>query len=434
MDGLLLPIIVFIAVYVLISFELLNKAVAAVLGVMLLVTVRTTEVRTAIGYIDFETIMLLMGMMAIVAVLRKSGFFAILSVKIAKLTGGNPLSILVLFSLVTAVISAFLDNVTTVLIMVPMVIEITRGMGLDPKIYIITQAMVSNIGGTATLIGDPPNVIIGSKVGLTFNQFAVYLALPVIFSFIGVLFYCWATQRERFQTIDTKLAKLFSVQLLLEKIEYDFLNIAIDRKFLIKSLGGLAAALLLFVTQTLTGITPGVAALGIAMILLVITAVDVEEMLREVDWSTLLFFCGLFILVGILEEKGVIEWIARNIFLRIGHNPYAMVLTVLWVSGMVSGFIDNIPFTIAMIPIVRLMLESQAVPHDLLWWALSLGACLGGNLTIVGASANIVSCGIAKKYGYAITFFEFMRTSAIATIISLVLSSLVLMAYMLLLK
>jgi Na+/H+ antiporter NhaD/arsenite permease-like protein len=177
-----------------------------------------------------------------------------------------------------------------------------------------------------------------------------------------------------------------------------------------------------------------VAALGIAMILLVITAVDVEEMLREVDWSTLLFFCGLFVLVGILEEKGVIEWIARNIFLRIGHNPYAMVLTVLWVSGMVSGFIDNIPFTIAMIPIVRLMLESQAVPHDILWWALSLGACLGGNLTIVGASANIVSCGIAKKYGYAITFFEFMRTSVVATIISLVLSSLVLMVYMVLLK
>ena len=434
MENLLLPVIVFISVYVLISFELLNKAVAAILGVMLLVTVQATEVRTAIGYINFETIMLLMGMMAIVAVLRKSGFFAILSVKIAKLTRGNPLSILVLFSLLTAVISAFLDNVTTVLIMVPMVIEITRGMGLDPKIYIITQAMVSNIGGTATLIGDPPNVIIGSKVGLTFNQFAVYLAVPVIVSFIGVLFYCWLTNRERFSTIDTNLAKLFSVQLLLEKIEYDFLGIPIDRTFLLKSLGGLGMALLLFVTQSITGLTPGVTALSVAMILFVITAADVEEMLREIDWSTLLFFSGLFILVGILEEKGAIEWIARNIFLRIGHNPYAMVMTVLWVSGIVSGFIDNIPFTITMIPIVRLMLESQAVPHHVLWWALSLGACLGGNLTMIGASANIVSCGMAKKYGYAISFFEFMRTSAIASIISLALSSVILMAYMLILQ
>ncbi len=434
MEDLLLPVIVFISVYVLISFELLNKAVAAILAVMLLVVLRATEVRTAIGYIDFETIMLLMGMMAIVAVLRKSGFFAILSVKIAKLTRGNPLSILVLFSLVTAVISAFLDNVTTVLIMVPMVIEITRGMGLDPKIYVITQAMVSNIGGTATLIGDPPNVIIGSKVGLTFNQFAVYLAVPVIVAFIGVLFYCWLANRDRFPTIDTNLAKLFSVQLLLEKIEYDFLDIPIDRTFLLKSLGGLGMALLLFVTQTITGLTPGVTALSVAMILFVITATDVEEMLREIDWSTLLFFSGLFILVGILEEKGAIEWIAQNIFLRIGHNPYAMVMTVLWVSGIVSGFIDNIPFTITMIPIVRLMLESQAVPHHVLWWALSLGACLGGNLTMIGASANIVSCGMAKKYGYTITFFEFMRTSAIATMISLVLSSAILLAYMLILQ
>ncbi len=433
MEGLLLPVLVFIAVYVLISFELLNKAVAAMLGVMLLVTVRATEVRTAVGYIDAETIMLLMGMMAIVAVLRKSGFFAILSVRIAKLTGGSPLRILVLFSLVTAVISAFLDNVTTVLIMVPMVIEITRGMGLDPKIYIITQAMVSNIGGTATLIGDPPNVIIGSKVGLTFNQFAAYLALPVIVAFAGVLFYCWLTNRERFGSIDTNLAKLFSVQLLLEKIEYDFLNIPIDRVFLLKSLGGLGLALLLFVTQTITGLTPGVIALSVAMILFVITAVDVEEMLREIDWNTLLFFSGLFILVGILEEKGVIEWIARTIFLRSEHNPYVMMLTVLWVSGLVSGFIDNIPFTITMIPIVRLMLESQAVPHNVLWWALSLGACLGGNLTLIGASANIVSCGMAKKYGYAVSFFEYMRTSAIATIISLALVSLILMAYLLVL-
>ena len=433
MDGLLLPVIVFLAVYVLISFELLNKAVAAVLGVMLLVTVGATEVRTAMGHIDFETIMLLLGMMAIVAVLRKSGFFAIISVKIAKLTGGSPLKILVLFSLVTAGTSAFLDNVTTVLIMVPIVIEITRGMGLDPKIYIITQAIVSNIGGTATLVGDPPNVIIGSKVGLTFNQFAAYLALPVIVSFTGVLFYFWLTNREQFRSIDTDLAKLFSVELLIGKIEHDFLNITISRTFLYKSLGGLALALLLFVTQSITGLTPGVTALSVAMILFVITASDVEEMLREIDWSTLLFFAGLFVLVGILEEKGVIEWIARNIFLRIGQNPYAMVLTVLWVSGIVSGFIDNIPFTITMIPIVRLMLESQAVPHNVLWWALSLGACLGGNLTMIGASANIVSCGIAKKNGYVITFFEFMRTSAIATIISLLLSSIILIVYMLVL-
>jgi Na+/H+ antiporter NhaD/arsenite permease-like protein len=430
MEVSLLPILVFVAVYALISFELLNKAVAALLGVMFLLILRVTDVHAAAGHIDFETIMLLLGMMAIVAVLRKSGFFAILSVRIAKLTGGSPLKILILFSTVTATISAFLDNVTTVLIMVPMVIELTRGMGLDPRIYIIVQAMVSNLGGTATLIGDPPNIIIGSKVGLTFNQFIAYLALPVVLSFVAVLAYCWLTNLERFRPINGNLAKLFSVQLLIEKIEFDFLNIRIDKAFLAKSLGCLGLAILLFVSQTVTGITPGTAAVSVAMILFIVTGISVEEMLLEIEWSTLLFFAGLFILVGVLEDTGVIEWIARNIFLRVGHNPYVMVLIVLWVSGLVSGFIDNIPFTITMIPIVRLMLESQPVPHHILWWALSLGACFGGNLTLIGASANIVSCGMARRYGYDITFLEFLKTSALATLISLLVCTVVLVLFL----
>ena len=165
-----------------------------------------------------------------------------------------------------------------------------------------------------------------------------------------------------------------------------------------KSLACLGLAILLFVTQTITKLSPGVVALFVAMILFVITKVDVEHMLEEIEWSTLLFFAGLFILVGVLEEKGVIEWIARNVFLRIGDNPYVVVLVVLWVSGIASGFLDNIPFTITMIPIVRLILESNPIPNDILWWALSLGACLGGNLTMIGASANIVSIGMAKKF------------------------------------
>ena len=430
MDSKLISILVFVAVYGLVATELLNKAVAALLGVMVLLILGVADVHTAAGYIDFETIMLLTGMMVIVAVLRKSGFFAILSVRIAKLTGGSPLRILVLFSIVTAVISAFLDNVTTVLIMVPMVIELTRGMGLDPKIYIIVQAMVSNLGGTATLIGDPPNIIIGSKVGLTFNQFVLYLTPPVVLSFAVVLLYCWITHREQFRPIDTNLAKLFSVQLLIEKIEFDFLNITIDRLFLAKSLACLGLAISLFVTQTITKITPGVVALSVAMILFVVTRINVEEILLEIEWSTLLFFSGLFILVGILESQGVIEWIARNIFLRAGANPYLMVLLVLWVSGIVSGFIDNIPFTITMIPIVRMMMETQPIPHNILWWALSLGACFGGNLTLIGASANIVSCGMARKYGYEISFREFFKTSAIATVLSLVVASAVLVLYL----
>jgi len=423
MEGIWFPAAVFVAVYAVITFEWMNKSVAALLGVMILLVFHIIDEHTAVGLIDFETIMLLLGMMAIVAVLRKSGFFTIMSVWIAERTEGSPLRILVLFSVVTATTSAFLDNVTTVLIIVPIVIELTAGMGLDPKLFIISQAVVSNIGGTATLIGDPPNIIIGSKVGLTFNQFLFNLTPPIIVITVISLAFIWLTNRSQFKPIDTNLAKLFSVQLLLEKIRFEFLSLKIDRMFLAKGLGCLALAIGLFVTQTITKLSPGVVALMVAMILFVITRVDVEHMLQEIEWSTLLFFAGLFILVGVLEKRGAIEWVAHNAFLRVGDNPYVMVLVILWVSGIASGFLDNIPFTITMIPIVSVMQAANPVPHNLLWWALSLGACFGGNLTMIGASANIVSTGMARKLGYEITFFEFFRSSALITLITLVISS-----------
>ncbi len=430
MDGFLVPIITFLIVYVAITFELVNKAVSALLGVMVLLMLRVVDEHEAASLIDFETIMLLLGMMSIVAVLRKSGFFSLLSVKIADLTQGNPLKILILFSIVTAVLSAFLDNVTTVLIIIPIIIQLTRGMGLDPKIYVISQAVISNIGGTATLIGDPPNIIIGSKVGLSFNQFIINLTIPVVIAFVVALFYIWITNRNKFKPIDNSLAKLFTVQLLLHKIKIEFLNTRIDHRMLVKGLSCLAITILLFITQTITKMSPGVVAVLMAMVLFTISKADVEHMLEEVEWSTLLFFAGLFILVGVLEHKGVIEWVARNVFLQIGDNPYVMVLTVLWVSGIVSGFLDNIPFTITMIPIVHLMLESTPIPNNILWWALSLGACFGGNLTMIGASANIVSIGLAKQAKVDISFLEFMKFSAMITLITLIIASAFLSLYL----
>lgn len=430
MEGTLLPITVFIIVYIAITFELLNKAVAAMLGVMILLAFQVVDEHHVMSFVDVETIMLLLGMMSIVVILRKSGIFTLLSVKIAELTQGNPLKILILFSVVTATMSAFLDNVTTVLIIIPIIVELTAGMGLNPRLFVISQAVISNIGGTATLIGDPPNIIIGSKVGLTFNQFALNLFIPVIISLVLALLFIWAANREIFRPVNTSLSKLFSIQLLLEKIRLDFLNTPIDRSLLVKSLICLAVAIGLFVSQTITGISPGVAAMLVAMLLFSISGVDVEEMLEEIEWSTLLFFIGLFILVGILEDRGVIEWIAHNVFLKIGDNPYILVLTVLWVSGIASGFLDNIPFTITMIPVIRLMMETTPVPHDLLWWALALGACFGGNLTMIGASANIVSIGMAKQAGVNISFIEFMKTSAIITFLCLCVASAYLALYL----
>ena len=430
MEGALLPIIIFLLVYVAITFELVNKAAAALFGVMVLLILHVVDEHEAVGFIDMETIMLLLGMMTIVAILRRTGVFTMLSVQIAALTKGSPLKILVFFSIVTAVLSAFLDNVTTVLIIIPIVIELTVGMGLDPKLYVISQAVISNIGGTATLIGDPPNIIIGSKVGLTFNAFLVHLTLPVVICFGAGLLYLWLTNREKFRPIDTDLTKLFSVQMLLEKIRHEFLTTEIDRVFLIKGLSCLGLAILLFVTQTLTGLSPGVVAMFVAMLLIIITRVDVEHLMEEIEWTTLLFFTGLFILVGVLEEKKVLEWIAHNVFLRVGDNPYVIVLMVLWVSGIVSGFLDNIPFTITMIPIVKLMLESNPIPNDILWWALSLGACLGGNLTMIGASANIVSIGIAKRHKVDISFLEFMKIGAVVSLITLVIASIFLSIFL----
>ena len=425
-----LPILVFLIVYVAITFELVNKAAAALAGVGVLVVLRVTTEHHAVGFIDFETLMLLTGMMILVSMIKKSGFFTIVSVKIAEITKGSPVKILVLFSIVTALMSAFLDNVTTVLIIIPIIIELTRGMGLNPVNYVLSQVFISNIGGTATLIGDPPNVIIGSKVGLSFNEFILNLTPAVIPVFIIVLGYIWFINRVEFKPINTNMSKLVSVQLLLEKIRFEFANIKIDKNLMIKSLACLFLAILLFITQTITGLAPGVVALGMAMVLLIISRADVEHVLEEVEWSTLLFFTGLFILVGVLEEYGVIEWIAHNVFMNVGDNPYVIVLMVLWVSGIASGFLDNIPFTITMIPIIHLLLESNPIPNNILWWSLALGACLGGNITIICASANIVSVGIAKKYGVEISFIDFMKKGIIVTLISLVIASIYLVIYL----
>ena len=430
MDSAIVAILVFILVYIVLTFELVNKAVAALAGVAVLVISGFVNDHDAVQMIDFETIMLLMGMMIIVSILRRSGFFTLVSVKIAEVTNGNPKKILILFSLVTALMSAFLDNVTTVLIIIPIIIELTRGIGLDPKPYVISQALISNVGGTATLIGDPPNIIIGSKVGLTFNQFLLNLTLPVIIIFWIVLFYVWFKNRKRFKPMDTNLVKLVSVQLLLEKIRFEFMNSRLDRKLISKGLMCLGLALLLFVAQTITGLSPGIVALSVAMLLFIISSEDVEQVLEDVEWSTLLFFAGLFILVGVLEARGVIRWIAEKVFMHVGNNPYVIVLVVLWVSGLVSGFLDNIPFTVSMIPIVEHMLQATPIPNNILWWALSLGACLGGNFTYIGASANIVSVSISEKYGEKITFLEFMKTGSAVTIIALSVSSIYLVIYL----
>ena len=437
MDGMLISIFVFLMVYVAITFEIVNKAVAAFSGVAILVLLKvisphipsshTTSgghhLPSAIMLIDYETIMLLFGMMIIVSVLKESGLFTIVAIKIAELTRGKPIKILVLFSVVTAIMSAFLDNVTTVLIIIPLIIELTRGLGLNPKKYVLSQIIISNIGGAGTLIGDPPNVIIGSKVGLTFNQFLFNMGPPIIVIFFVVLLFIWLMDKEEYKTIDNNIVKLFTVNLLLEKIRYDFGTARINKPLIIKGLVFLFITILLFITQTITHLPPGVIAISMGIFLVLFTKTNIENILEEVEWTTLMFFVGLFILVGSLEHYHVIKWIADNVFSSLGDDPYVNVLVVQWVSGIFSGFLDNIPFTITMIPIIEIINGSNPEFQNLLWWALALGACLGGNITMIGASANIVSIGIAKKSGVNISFIEFMKFGAVISFISLFIAS-----------
>ena len=437
MDGMLISIIVFLVVYVAITFELVNKAVAAFSGVAILVLLKVISPHipgghstagglhapSAIMLIDYETIMLLFGMMIIVSVLKESGLFTIVAIRIAELTRGKPIKILILFSFATALMSAFLDNVTTVLIIIPLIIELTRGLGLDPKKYVLSQIIISNIGGAGTLIGDPPNVIIGSKVGLTFNQFLYNMGPPIVVIFFIVLLFIWLVDKDEYKPIDNNIVKLFTVNLLLEKIRYDFGNAQINMPLVIKGLVFLCITILLFITQTITHLPPGVAAISMGIFLVLYTKTNIEKILEEVEWTTLMFFVGLFILVGSLEHYHVIKWIADNVFSSLGDDPYVNVLVVQWVSGIASGFLDNIPFTITMIPIIEIINESNPAFQNLLWWALALGACLGGNITMIGASANIVSIGIAKKAGVNISFIEFMKLGAMISFISLLISS-----------
>ncbi|MCP3987292.1 MAG: ArsB/NhaD family transporter [bacterium] len=428
MHDALIPILVFLGVYVAITFELVNKAVAALTGVAILMLLHLVSEHEAVELVDFETITLLTGMMIIVSALRISGLFTLVSVRIAEFTGGSPVKILVLFSIVTAVMSAFLDNVTTVLIIIPIIIELTKGLGLDPKKFVISQALISNIGGAATLIGDPPNIIIGSKVGLSFNQFLSNLILPVVLVFVFALGYLWISNRNVFRPIHGNLTKLFAVQLLLQKIRFQMENTHMDRKLLWQGLVCLGLAIALFMTQTITGFAPGMVALSMAMFLLFVSGIDIEKVLEEVEWPTLMFFSGLFILVGVLEERGVIEWVANNVFMQIGDDPYVVTMVVLWVGGIASGFLDNIPFTITMIPIVQLIMENNPIPNNILWWALALGACLGGNMTMIGSSANIVAIGLAHRHGAHVSFLDFMKVGSVITLGSLVIASLYLAA------
>jgi Na+/H+ antiporter NhaD/arsenite permease-like protein len=412
--------------FLLIVFEPFDKSVIALTGGLAMVLLGILTPEQAIEAIEFETILLLLGMMMLVHMASKSGVLSWLNVRIATITRGSPLAIFLLFSFVTAIFSAFLDNVTTVILMVPLTIELLRGMGKDPRIYIFSIILFSNIGGALTLIGDPPNIIIGGAMNFSFLDFVTNLWIPILGSAIFLTTFFLIRFRKKFKSIKQNLIDIQLANLLIEKIKHTFLKKEFNRIFVFKVLGALLLTIGGFFLQETLELPAFISAFTGALLLGMICArqINIHESFSSVEWSTLFFFAGLFIMVAGVEHTGILEWLSETVAHSTTNILY-LALLVLWVSGLVSMVLDNIPFVAVMIPVI-IGIQTQLPTQDtsILWWALSLGACLGGNGTLIGASANVVSANMAQKHGVPITFMEYTKFSFPLTIVMLLICSL----------
>jgi Na+/H+ antiporter NhaD/arsenite permease-like protein len=409
---------IFALAFIMIVFELYDKSLVALSGALLMVISGVLTPDEAIEAIEFETILLLLGMMILVHIASKSGVFAWLNVRIASLTRGNPLAIFLFFSLITAILSAFLDNVTTVILIVPLTIELVRGMGRDPKPYIFAEIIFSNIGGGLTLIGDPPNIIIGGATGFSFVDFITNLWVPILMSSIFALIVFISLNWKKLKPIKGNLVELMVANIIIEKIRLKFMKRTMHMDFVVMVVGILLLTVIGFFFQEQIGLPTYVIAFAAAVLLALLTSkrVNIHESFRSVEWTTLFFFAGLFMMVAGVEKTGILEHISEWV---VGSttNIFYLSLLVLWVSGLVSMVIDNIPFVTVMIPvIIGIQAEFVGVDTSILWWSLSLGACLGGNGTLIGASANVISADLAKKNGVNISFLSYMKFSLPLTI------------------
>lgn len=412
--------LLFVVVYALIISEKIHRTIIALVGATLLVVLGILDFSEAVGKVDFNTIGLLVGMMIIVGITRKSGVFEYMAIKAAHKTGGDPIKTLIALSIVTAVASAFLDNVTTVLLVVPVTISICAALEITPIPIFVAEIMASNIGGTATLIGDPPNIMIASAAGLGFMDFIYNVAPVVIVIFIVTVWLLKLIYGKKMHTSEENKARL---------MQMNPADAIIDRNLMKKSLIVIAVVILGFVLHQAVALEPAAIALTGASFLLLITREDPEEILQTVEWATLFFFIGLFILVGGLEKVGIIEDMARGAVAITHGDLRASTILILWLSAIASAFIDNIPFVATFIPLIKEMGTIGHMNVMPLWWALSLGACLGGNGTIIGASANVIVSGIAAREGHPMTFLHYMKIAFPLMLVSIVISTVYLLLF-----
>ena len=394
-----IAIVVFVVVIGLIISEKVNSAAAALAGAMALVVTGVMSAHRALSYIDFNTIGLLVGMMVLVAIIRQSGLFEYVAIKAAKMVHGDPWKIMIAFILLTAILSGILDNVTTVLLVGPMTIAIAKMLEINPVPFLMTQILASNIGGTATLIGDPPNIMIGSAANLSFVDFLKNTGVAVILVIVFMIVMMRFVYKKEIEVEGLDTSKIMNL---------DPDKAITDKPLLIKGVVVIVLVILGFIFHDQIGMETSVIALTAAAVMLIIGGVNVDNAIQDVEWTTIAFFMALFVVVGGLTETGVIKQVAAVIIERTAGHPVMMMLILLWASALLSSFLNNIPFIATLIPLV-LALKADGMDAEPLWWAISLGACLGGNGTMIGASANVVLSDISTKHGYPITFKSYLR-------------------------
>ena len=409
----IIAVAVFLIVILLIISERVHRTAAAMAGAMVLILTGVMSADKALSYIDFNTIGVLVGMMIFVAIVRRSGMFEYIAVRAAKAVHGDPWKIMVAFTLITAVLSAILDNVTTVLLVGPMSIAIARMLKIDPVPFLMGQILASNVGGTATLIGDPPNIMIGSAAHLSFMDFLENTGFAVLFILAVLILLMKIVYEKKIEmgTVDTSA---------IEKLDpsKSITNRALMRKGIIV----LICVIVGFMFHDKLGIESSVIALTAAAVMLIIGREDVNEAIQDVEWTTILFFMSLFVVVGGLTETGIIKELASKIINATDGHPMVTMLVLLWASALLSSILDNIPFVATLIPLI-LAMQADGMDVTSFWWAISLGACLGGNGTMIGASANVVLSDISTKHGYPITFKSYLKVGMPFMLLSIVIST-----------
>ena len=409
-------VVVFVGAYILIVTERIHRVAAALGGAGIMLAAGVVGAEDAFFSeetgVDWNVIFLLLGMMIIVGVLRETGVFEFLAISAAKRAKGKPFRVMVTFVLLTAFASALLDNVTTVLLIAPVTLLVCLRLGVPPVPFLIAEVLASNIGGAATLIGDPPNIIIASRGDLSFNDFLFNMGPIVLLLLVVYLGLCRFLFRKAFLYDEEKVA---AVMRLNEKEAIE------DRPLLIKAGAVLVLVTIGFVLHSALDTEVSVVALLGAGLLVAIAGLSPKEYLREVEWTTLVFFAGLFIMVGALIKVGVIGSLSKLVTEVTGGNLLLASILILLVSGVLSGIVDNIPYVATMAPLVANLADEAGNPGNVLWWALALGADLGGNTTIVGAAANVVVVGIAEKNGYKISFLEFFKYGGLVALVTILL-------------